>query len=65
MSKDLKTSYTIEHYTHDHDPGLATMWNESDDQWPGTFTQGVPMTGERWGEWMDRETALMRLVVQT
>ncbi|MEM7125554.1 MAG: GNAT family N-acetyltransferase [Chloroflexota bacterium] len=58
-----KPIYTIEQYTHDYDPGLAVMWNESDHEWPGSFTDGVPMTAERWGESMDKEVALMRLVV--
>ncbi len=26
---------------------VARMWNESDQMWPGGFTGGVPMTGER------------------
>lgn len=26
--------------------GLAAMWNESDLQWPGSWTDGVPMTAE-------------------
>jgi GNAT superfamily N-acetyltransferase len=40
------------------------MWNESDDQWPGTFNEGVPMTEEKVRDWMDKEACLMRLVVQ-
>ncbi|MBV7327817.1 GNAT family N-acetyltransferase [Chloroflexi bacterium TSY] len=63
MSANQNNNYTIEHYSHDHDEGLAVMWNESDDQWPGTLTNGVPMTAERWGDWMDKEVSLMRLVV--
>jgi GNAT superfamily N-acetyltransferase len=40
------------------------MWNESDDQWPGTLTDGVPFTAEIVRDWMDKETSLMRLVVE-
>lgn len=55
--------YSIEPYKHDHDAGLAQMWNESDQQWPGGFTQGVPFTTERIADWMDKQTTLVRLVV--
>jgi hypothetical protein len=41
------SEYTIRPYVPADDAGLAVMWNESDDQWPGTFTEGVPMTEER------------------
>lgn len=34
---------------------LAEMWNASDDQWPGTFCGGVPMTPERIRDWFARE----------
>lgn len=37
---------------------LATFWNESDDQWPGSFTGGVPMTAERITRWYHEEEAL-------
>jgi len=57
-------NYNIRPYTPTDTAGLAVMWNESDDQWPGTFTQGVPFTEERVREWMEKETALMRLVVE-
>ena len=30
---------------------LAEMWNESDLQWPGTWTGGVPYTAETMHEW--------------
>ena len=50
-------------YTDADAAKLAVMWNESDDQWPGTFTEGVPFTTERVREWMDRETGLAILVV--
>jgi RimJ/RimL family protein N-acetyltransferase len=42
---------------------LAVMWNESDDQWPGTFTDGVPLTAQRVSEWMAREAGLAMWVV--
>lgn len=50
-------------YTKEDTAKLAVMWNESDDQWPGTFSEGVPFTAERVSEWMDRETGLAILVV--
>ncbi len=58
-----ETTYTIHDYDHRFDAGLAVMWNESDDQWPGTFTDGVPLTEERVREWMDRIEVLMRMIV--
>ncbi|HMN28161.1 MAG TPA: GNAT family N-acetyltransferase, partial [Caldilineaceae bacterium] len=57
--------YIIEPYTHEDDAGLAVMWNESDQQWPGGFTRGVPFTTERVADWMDKQTTLVRLVVRT
>ncbi|NJN81320.1 MAG: GNAT family N-acetyltransferase [Caldilineaceae bacterium] len=56
--------YTIRPYAPVDNAGLAVMWNESDDRWPGTFNGGVPMTEARVAEWMEREVSLMRLVVQ-
>jgi len=41
---------------------LARMWNESDDQWPGTLTGGVPMTAESMRRWHEREAAIDVLV---
>ena len=58
------SEYTIRPYTSADNAGLACMWNESDDQWPGTFTGGVPMTEEMVRDWMEKETCLMRLVVE-
>jgi len=58
------SNYTIRFYTPLDNVGLAVMWNESDDQWPGTFTEGVPLTQERVREWMEKEIALLRLVVE-
>ncbi len=57
------TTYTLHPYDHRFDAGLAEMWNESDDQWPGTFNNGVPMTQARVSEWMDRIEAMLRFVV--
>ena len=37
---------------------LAVMWNESDDQWPGTFTGGVPFTVQSMTEWYERENMI-------
>ena len=58
-----KNSYTVRPYTHEFAAPLTLMWNESDDQWPGTFNRGVPMTEDRIVKWMDEETCLMRLIV--
>ncbi len=44
---------------------LARMWNESDDQWPGSWTGGVPMTAERIKRWYREEDALDVLVWAT
>lgn len=44
---------------------LARMWNESDDQWPGSWTGGVPMTAERVRRWYEDEDALDVLVWAT
>ncbi|MEZ4737118.1 MAG: GNAT family N-acetyltransferase [Caldilineaceae bacterium] len=60
-----QTEFQIEHYRHDHDAGLAEMWNASDQQWPGGFTRGVPMTAARVADWMDKQVTLLRLVVVT
>jgi GNAT superfamily N-acetyltransferase len=57
--------FQIEPYRHDHDAGLAEMWNASDQQWPGGFTRGVPMTAARVADWMDKQVTLLRLVVVT
>ena len=58
------SDYTIRPYEPADDAGLAVMWNESDEQWPGTFTGGVPMTEESVRDWMEKEVCLMRLVVE-
>ena len=56
-------TYTLHEYGHRFDAGLAQMWNESDDQWPGTFTDGVPFTEKLIREWMDKLDAIIRFVV--
>jgi ribosomal protein S18 acetylase RimI-like enzyme len=58
------SDYTIRPYTPADNAGLAIMWNESDEQWPGTFTGGVPMTEEIMRDWLSKETCLMRLVTK-
>jgi ribosomal protein S18 acetylase RimI-like enzyme len=60
----IMSDYAIRPYTSEDNAALAVMWNESDDQWPGTFTEGVPMTEEIVRDWMDKETCLMHLVVE-
>ena len=59
-----QNTYVVRPYTPDDNAGLAVMWNESDDQWPGTFTGGVPLTEKRVREWMEHETCLMQLVAE-
>ncbi|MEM7117421.1 MAG: GNAT family N-acetyltransferase [Chloroflexota bacterium] len=56
-------TYQIIPYSHDHAAALATMWNESDDQWPGTFTHGVPMTEKRIVDWMSSFDPLLNLII--
>ncbi len=58
-------NFTIRPYafTDEDAAKLAVMWNESDDQWPGTFTDGVPFTAQRVSEWMERETGLAMWVI--
>ena len=57
-------TYHIHLYSHEDAEGVATMWNESDEQWPGTFTRGVPLTGERVIEWQDKLDLLLNLIVK-
>ena len=44
---------------------LAVMWNESDDQWPGTWTGGVPMTAETVLDWYKQEKKIAVYVFET
>ncbi len=59
------SKFTIRPYARSREDAakLAVMWNESDDQWPGTFSGGVPFDTERVYEWMERESGLAVLVV--
>jgi hypothetical protein len=50
------SDYIIRPYASDDNAALAVVWNESDDQWPGTFTGGVSMTEELVQDWMDSES---------
>ncbi len=63
LKTQTEDAYTLHPYDHRFDAGMAQMWNESDDQWPGTFTDGVPFTTERVAEWMDRISAIIRFIV--
>jgi len=45
-------------------PGLARMYNESDEGWPGGFTRGIPYTPERVLHDVQRGSAFARLVVE-
>ncbi len=44
---------------------LARMWIASDDQWPGTWSSGVPITAERLRSWLTREKSIDTLVWDT
>src|SRR5688500_15507863 len=44
---------------------LAAMWNASDDQWPGTWSKGVPVTAQRIHDWLGREKRIDALVWDT
>ncbi|MCP4284204.1 MAG: GNAT family N-acetyltransferase [Gammaproteobacteria bacterium] len=61
MSTD---NYVIRPYIPADAARLAVMWNESDDEWPDTFTEGVPMTEERVRNWLDPQSPLQDLVVE-
>ena len=61
---EIMSEYEIRPYDPADNAGLAVMLNESDDQWPGTFTEGVPMTEENMRDWVEKETCLVRLVVE-
>jgi ribosomal protein S18 acetylase RimI-like enzyme len=41
---------------------IARMWNSWDDLWPGTFTRGVPYTGERVKKQWEKISALALLI---
>jgi putative hydrolase of the HAD superfamily len=62
--RSIMSEYTIRPYDPADNAGLAVMLNESDDQWPGTLTGGVPATEEIMRDWVEKETCLMRLVVE-
>lgn len=44
---------------------LAAMWNASDDQWPGTWSGGVPITPTMVRERLDREARLEASICET
>ena len=44
---------------------LARMWRASDDQWPGTWSGGVPITAEMVTEWFEREKMIDVFVFAT
>ncbi len=44
---------------------LADMWNASDDQWPGTWNRGVPMTAAMARDWQLRQKSIDTLVWDT
>jgi ribosomal protein S18 acetylase RimI-like enzyme len=44
---------------------LAKMWNDSDDQWPGTVTNGVPMTAAAARKWFEQQKCIDALVWDT
>ncbi|MEM7343626.1 MAG: GNAT family N-acetyltransferase [Chloroflexota bacterium] len=56
--------FVVRPYELEDAAGLAVMWNESDDQWPGTWTNGVPMTEARVRDWLASDAPLQGLVVE-
>src|ERR671926_1426952 len=44
---------------------LAQMWSASDDQWPGTWSRGVPITAQGLRDWLQREKRIDALVWDT
>ncbi|MAG34996.1 MAG: hypothetical protein CL878_01905 [Dehalococcoidia bacterium] len=48
----------IRPYRDEDAEGVATMWNDSDNEWPGGWTEGTPYTAER----VRREHAEERLI---
>jgi GNAT superfamily N-acetyltransferase len=44
--------------------GLAAMWNASDLQWPGSWTDGVPITAQDVREWEQEERNLVVYVAE-
>lgn len=63
MTTSEKT-YTLHPYHPKFAAGMAQMWNESDQQWPGTFTRGVPFDEKRILEWMERVAAIIKFVIE-
>ncbi|NUM43141.1 MAG: GNAT family N-acetyltransferase [Anaerolineales bacterium] len=57
-------TYTLHPYHPRFAAGMAQMWNESDHQWPGTFTKGVPFDEPRILEWMERVAAIIKFVIE-
>ena len=62
----VEENYTLRPIDIDQDADkMAQMWNDSDDQWPGTWCEGVPMTAQRVRDWDERENYLDALVWDT
>ncbi|GAB4579852.1 MAG: hypothetical protein Fur0022_25910 [Anaerolineales bacterium] len=57
-------TYTLHLYHPRFAAGMAQMWNESDHQWPGTFTKGVPFDEQRILDWMERVEAIIKFVIE-
>ena len=45
----------IKSYEPSDAASIAQMWNESDEGWPGGFTEGVPFTEERILQWLSED----------
>ena len=41
---------------------LTQMWRESDDQWPGTVSEGAELTPEWTRQWLTKQSCLETLV---
>jgi GNAT superfamily N-acetyltransferase len=66
MSAEAVDEYVLRPVDVDKDAEkLAEMWRKSDDQWPGTWSRGVPVTGQMLREWLEREKRIEALVWDT
>ncbi len=56
--------YIIRSYTADDADALAKLFNESQEGWPGGFTGGARLTGEKVHEWLSRSNNMLILVAE-
>jgi len=70
MPKEIKRrrgrepeDFLVREFKEEDAPGLARMYNESDEGWPGGLTRGIPYTSERVLHEIHRGSTFARLVV--